>query len=169
MLNLFNAHALTSDWFILQTIFPMVQDILTVSMHPISLPAYFVDNISNGTRYNVPFKEHVLPSGLFCRLHFESNKKFWPFQRTCAHFRFNILNGAGNADPYIAPALISGLFCCQYFEWNRIHFRGTLFHFQFFKDLTRRTPIKNICEIWRIYMTHVVYNDDNDIVIVLSQ
>jgi hypothetical protein len=37
------------------------------------------------------------------------------------------------------------------------------------KDLTRRTPKNPRCEIWRIHKTPVVYNDDNDIVIVLSQ
>jgi hypothetical protein len=79
------------------------------------------------------------------------------------------LNETEYADPFEAPTLTFGLFC-QYSAWNRIcrPFRGTLSHFRL--KIWRDEPQKNPrCEIWRIYNTPVVYYDDNDIVIVLSQ
>ena len=149
--------------------FSIEEDILTISKHLPSLPVYFADNILNGTGNADPFKEPALTSGLFSRQYCEWNRKWWPFQCACLHFRFILQTVFWTKQEMLTlsrPALTSGLFCRQYFEWNRIcwSFRGAYSHFRFIlsifcmkqdmptlswhfvslslKDLTRRTPKK---------------------------
>ena len=149
----------------------MEQEMITLSMRLPSLPVYLADSILNGTGNVDPFKTCSHFRFILWTIFWMKQNMLTLSRRLLSlsvYFVDNILNETEYADPFEAPTLTSGLFCRQYSAWNRKcrPFRGTLSHFRL-KIWRDEPPKKPRCEIWRIHKTPVVYNDYNDIVIVL--